>query len=448
MSELSDLTTKCIRCGFCLEACPTFVLTGQETESPRGRIYLARSADEGVLPWDEDVRKHLDTCLGCRACETACPSGVQYGQILELARARLEAEMPRRAQRLLVDTVSNPTLLRLQLLAGRFFGGRRMPVAASRLLSGEAPEADLPRAEPASTWPELDEVSLPPVKGHVYLLEGCAMRVLYPRVHEATRRLLRRIGYAVEPSPKAGCCGALHAHGGHLDKALEMATMLAQNMPKELPVIVNAAGCGSFLKELGALAGHAVGAPLEPDLTRPVEGHFRTYLQRAERTGDPGFDGFGRRTYDASEFLAQEGLLGALRRAQGVAGVATYHDACHLAHGQGVRAQPRDLLAAVPGLTLVPLEEADRCCGSAGTYNVTQPVLARELLERKMEFIEATGANVVLSGNPGCHAWIAQGARERGRKVRVMHTIEMLESAFSGLPAEEGSGSREQGPPI
>lgn len=442
MSELSDLTTKCIRCGFCLEACPTYVLTGRETESPRGRIYLARSADEGVLPWDEDVRQHLDTCLGCRACETACPSGVQYGQILELARARLEAEMPRRAQRLLVDTVSNPTLLRIQLLAGRFFGGRRMPVAASRLLSGEAPEADLPRAEPASTWPDLDETKLPPVKGHVYLLEGCAMRVLYPRVHEATRRLLRRIGYAVEPSPKAGCCGALHAHGGHLDKALEIATMLAQNMPKELPVIVNAAGCGSFLKELGALAGHAVGAHLEPDLTRPVEGPFRAYLKRAERTGDPGFDGFARRTFDATEFLAREGLAGALRRSRGIAGTATYHDACHLAHGQGVRSQPRDLLAAVPGLTLVPLEEADRCCGSAGTYNVTQPALARELLERKMEFIESTGAEFVLSGNPGCHAWIAQGARERGRKVRVMHTLELLESAFSGLPEDEVAGSR------
>ncbi len=436
VSELSDLTTKCIRCGFCLEACPTFVLTGRETESPRGRIYLARSAEEGVLAWDDDVRQHLDTCLGCRACEPACPSGVQYGQILELARARLEAEKPNRAQRLLVDTVSNPTLLRLQLLAGRFFGGRRMPAFVSRMLSGEAPEADLPRAEPKSEWPPLDPAILPPVKGSVYLLEGCAMRVLYPRVHEATRRLLRRVGYEVEPSPKAGCCGALHAHGGHLEKALEMATLLTQNMPKELPVIVNAAGCGSFLKELGSLAGHAVGGPLEPDLTKPVEGPFRQYLKRAERTGDPGFDGFARRTFDASEFLAREGLAAALAKAAGITGTATYHDACHLAHGQGIRTQPRDLLAAVPGLQIVDLEESDRCCGSAGIYNVTQPALARELLDRKMEFIEATGAEIVVSGNPGCHAWIAQGARERGRKVRVMHTLDLLESAFSGLPEE------------
>lgn len=437
MSELSDLTTKCIRCGFCLEACPTFVLTGKETESPRGRIYLARSADEGALPWGEDVRQHLDTCLGCRACETACPSGVEYGQILELARARLEAEHPRRPLRLLVDAIANPTLLRIQLLVGRFFGGRRMPVAVSKLLSGEPPEADLPRIEPRSEWPPLDPATLPPVKGSVYLLEGCAMRVLYPRVHEATRRLLRRVGYEVEPSPKAGCCGALHAHGGHLEKALEMATLLVQQMPKQIPVIVNAAGCGSYLKELGTLAGHAEGHPLSPDLTQPVEGPFRQYLKRAERSGDPGFAGFSRRTFDASEFLANAGLAQVLATSAGLRAACTYHDACHLAHGQGVRAEPRGLLEAVPGLILTEMGESDRCCGSAGTYNVTQPKLARELLERKMEFIEATNAEIVLSGNPGCHAWIAQGARERGRKVRAMHTLELLESAFSGLPEEE-----------
>ncbi|MCB8932461.1 MAG: (Fe-S)-binding protein [Fimbriimonadaceae bacterium] len=445
MSELSELTTHCIRCGFCLEACPTFVLTGRETESPRGRIYLARSADEGALPWDDGVRKHLDTCLGCRACETACPSGVQYGQILELARHRLETSHPRRVQAALVDTVANPTLLRVQLLLGRVFGGRRMPHWVSRLLSGEAPEADLPQAQPTGDWPKLEAAGLPPVKGRVYLLEGCAMRVLYPRVHEATRRLLRRVGYEVEPAPKAGCCGALHVHGGFLGRALDMATLLMQNMPKELPVIVNAAGCGSFLKELGTVAGHAVGGHLEPDLTKPVEGPFRQYLKRAEQTGDPGFDGFGRRTFDATEFLLREGLAQVLRGAQPRWSSAdsnrdglrvTYHDACHLAHGQGVRHPPRALLEAIPGVSLEELGESDRCCGSAGVYNVTQPALARELLERKMEFIEATGASIVVSGNPGCHAWIAQGARERGRKVRVMHTLELLEAAFSGMPDE------------
>lgn len=453
VSELSDLTTRCIRCGFCLEACPTFVVTGRETESPRGRIYLVRSADEGHLPWDEGVRRHLDTCLGCRACEPACPSGVEYGQILELARHRLESSHPRRVQAALVDTVANPTLLRLQLILGRVFGGRRMPQWVSKLLSGKPPEADLPQAQAPGTWPPL-EADLPPVKGRVYMLEGCAMRALYPRVHEATRRLLRRVGYEIEPSFKAGCCGALHAHGGYLEKSLAMATLLVQNMPKEIPVIVNAAGCGSFLKELGRLAGHAVGQPLEPDLTQPVEGPFRQYLARAEQTGDPGFDGFARRTFDASEFLLREGLAELLKEAKVTWTFytpyssateklpafkdlrVTYHDACHLAHGQGVRHPPRQLIEAVPGVTLVELAEADRCCGSAGVYNVTQPELARQLLERKMDFIEATGAQIVLSGNPGCHAWIAQGARERGRTVRVMHTLELLEAAFSGMPED------------
>jgi Fe-S oxidoreductase len=270
--ELSDLTARCIRCGFCLEACPTYVLTGHETESPRGRIYLVRSAEEGKIAW-EQARPHLDRCLGCRACEPACPSGVQYGQILELSRDRLEERRPHRAKRWLLAGVTSPVRLRLQLLVGKLWPGKRVPGWLSRLLSREAPEADLPRALPDCCWPPLEEAKLPPVRGEVYLLEGCAMRVLYPGVHEATRRLLRRVGYSVREA-EAGCCGALHAHNGQLEEAKKMAAELASALDMagdparpastpltpsssrsapggggEAPLIVNSAGCGSFLKE-------------------------------------------------------------------------------------------------------------------------------------------------------------------------------------------------------
>ncbi len=385
MHDLEELTTHCIRCGFCLEACPTFTETGSELESPRGRIYLVRSALDGRLHWDE-ARPHLDRCLGCRACETACPSGVQYGAILELARDRLGATIPKRA---LLDATAQPWRLR----ASQLYPGRRMPDLVSRLVSGESPEADLPRPEPVPDYPPLD--GLPPVRGEVYLLEGCAMRVLYPGVHLALRRLLRRVGLDVREAPGQGCCGSIYAHNGDLDKADALAQELARRMPGDLPVIVDSAGCGSWMKE-GAFAGRAL---------------------------------------DASEFLLAEGLTDVLAKGRFDAAV-TYHDACHLAHGQGVRSAPRELLTAVPGLRLVELEEADTCCGSAGIYNVTQPKMARSLLERKWRNVEATGAEVVALGNPGCHAWIAQAAREHGGRVRVRHTLEILEAAMSGsIPA-------------
>ncbi len=395
MSErtISDLAAHCIRCGFCLESCPTFALTGQETESPRGRIYLIRNADAGKMDWDREVAPHLAKCLGCRACETACPSGVEYGALLELAREKNKRPW---AERFLLSGLTKPGVLRLPLAAA---GGRKMPAAVARFLTDDAPQAEVPRPQGASGWPRLDLT----MSRFAYLLEGCAMGVLFPRVHEATRRLMLRCGFGVLPS-QAGCCGALHAHAGDLDSARAMALALADAMPGDAPIVVNSAGCGSAMKAYADLGD------------------------------DPRLRDVAARVVDISEFLLAHGLESLLAGSQGLPGRATYHDACHLAHGQRVRSEPRALLTAIPGLSWVPLPESEMCCGSAGTYNVLQPAMARRLLDRKWANIEATGVSYVALGNPGCHAWIAQAAREKGGHVRVLHTAELLESSFSGLP--------------
>ncbi len=396
MKPLADLTSRCIRCGFCLEACPTFVVTGSELESPRGRIYLARSLNEGVLT-EEEIRPHMDRCLGCRACETACPSGVEYGEILELTRERLGNSPAKKA--LLAVATSAPAM-RAQALAGGLLPGMRVPAFAARLLTDEPQQVDLPTRQPLDLGP-LDEATLPPVTGRVDVLEGCAMRSLHPRVHASAKRLLRRVGLQTIERP-GGCCGSMHAHAGELANARAKALALAAALPGDAPVVVDSAGCGSTMK---------------------------TYAEL-----DPALAPFAARVVDLSEILHARGLAEALKEAPGLDAVVTYHDACHLAHGQGIRSLPRDLLRAIPGLTLVELDEADVCCGSAGVYNVLQPAMARALLERKMDRVAATGAAFVALGNPGCHAWIEQGARERGG-VRVVHTAELLEAAFSGLPA-------------
>jgi glycolate oxidase iron-sulfur subunit len=399
MKSLGDLTSQCIRCGFCLEACPTFLETGSEADSPRGRIQLARDADAGRLEWSE-ARENIDRCLGCRACEPACPSGVQYGKILELARDQLLRDKPRPAERALLAGLSDSRMARLQMTLAQFVPGKTVPAPLSRMLSGEPPEAWTPAPGKSALWPELDEAALPSIEGSVALLEGCVMRVLFPRVHQATRRLLRRVGWNVLPTD-LGCCGALHAHSGFLSEAEKRAKELGGRLPEGVPLIVNSAGCGSTLKEYGSVVGQ-------------------------------GLEQVAAAAQDASEFLLSEGLAEHLAKAKTRPLRVAYHDACHLAHGQRITQQPRALISAIPGVELVEIAESALCCGSAGIYNVAQPAMARRLLERKWSRIEAVRPDIVVSGNPGCHAWIAQGAVERGSPVKVLHTLEFLEAALTG----------------
>lgn len=400
--DLSDLASQCIRCGFCLESCPTFVETGNEAESPRGRIYLVRSALQGEADWMEEAAPHLEGCLGCRACETACPSGVEYGAILELAREKLAQPAARKT---FINLLTHPVAGPLQVAASSLLPGDRIPGPLSLLLSGQAPEAAPPEPQTLAPWPDIPSRQLPAVRGEVYLLEGCVMRTLFPRVHQATRRLLRRAGFVVK-EVDGGCCGALHAHAGMLTEAERRAQSLARRFSEPLPIVVNSAGCGSTMKEYGHVAGQGLG-----DLAGRVA--------------------------DISEFLLRHGLTELLARSGGVKALAVYHDACHLAHGQKIKDPPRRLLEAVPGLDLTHLPESDMCCGSAGTYNLFQPAMARRLLDRKWRNIASTGAEMVIQGNPGCHAWIAQAAREAGGATSVWHTAEVLESSFSGLPPKE-----------
>ncbi len=390
MSHLEDLTSQCIRCGFCLEDCPTFTQTGNELDSPRGRIYLVRSVIDGKLTWD-DAKPHLDKCLGCRACETACPSAVQYGQILEIARDQIGSNLLTKA---LLTSTTNPLILKTQLAAAKLLPGKRMPT----LPGLPRPEADLPSPQKLADLPEIAIED----RGEVYFLEGCAMKVLFPRVHQASKRLLRRLGYwSIEANE--GCCGALHAHNGDLDHARRLAENLIKSMPGDAPIVVNSAGCGSTMKEYG----HLLGTP------------------EAEQ--------FSKRVKDLSEFLLENGLDRLLSQTTALEGKRiTYHDACHLSHGQRITSQPRKLIEAIPGIEFVELTESLICCGSAGIYNVTQPEMARQLLDRKTSHIAETRADIVATGNPGCHAWIAQGCREKGI-ARTLHTAELLEAAFVGL---------------
>ena len=409
----------CIHCGLCLTACPTFDLLGTEADSPRGRIYLMRALAEGRTEVNPSLVYHLDTCLGCRACETACPSAVQYGELLGQARARIEKEYSRPARekfakRALLDTLTSPTRLALALAGARAMGkltraGDGVPAFLSRFLSGkEGPISDLPLPAPVSAFPP----RLPPFtpargarRARVAVLSGCVMSVLFHHVNEATVRVLAENGCDVLVPQKQRCCGALHLHAGFADEARKLARQTMEIFERDRidAIIVNSAGCGSMMKEYAELF------PAGVDATRARL--------------------LGEKVKDVSEFLAELGLV-PVKKA--LSARVAYHDACHLAHAQGVRAQPRALLSAIPGIELVPVSESDWCCGSAGIYNFMQPDLATRLQARKVATLLAAHPDLVVTGNPGCHLWILAGLKAAGHDIPVKHTIELLDAAYQG----------------
>ena len=415
-----ELALDCVHCGFCLPTCPTYLVLGNEMDSPRGRIWLIRSASEGKIGITDNFAKHMNLCLLCRACETACPSGVKFGFLMESARGQVDrryqySPADRRFRDFILHTFTD--LGRLRTITGllRFYqrSGLQTLVRASGILSLFGRLGKMETLLPAIPGRSLRE-ALPEVipakgerRGRVGLLSGCVQRFFFAGVNSATARVLSENGYEVVVPGDQECCGSLLVHEGEREQAKKMARRTIDIFERAGVdvVVVNAAGCGSVMKEYWELLH-----------TDPA------YAQRAEA--------FSKKVRDVSQLLAQVPLNGKLHA---LPRTVTYHDACHLAHGQKVRQEPRTLLKAIPGLQLVELKESDVCCGSAGIYNLLYPDLAQQFLDRKIERIKETGAEVVVSGNPGCSLQIEKGLKERGLKIRVVHPVELLDWSYQGM---------------
>lgn len=406
---------KCIQCGFCLPACPTYRMLGVETESPRGRIHLIEAAAQGRIPIDDRLEEHMYVCLGCRACETACPAGVHFGTIIEAGRAEVGPTGSPVARRVTLAALRHlmPHPERLRAAAGllRFYQRsglgpllRRLHLMPKRL--GEM-ESLLPGV-PDEAFAPAQEVfpAIGPRRARVGFLSGCAMSVLFPGTNEATVRVLRRNGCEVVVPADQACCGALNIHNGERPTAQAMARRNIEGFLRAGvdAVIINAAGCGVACKEYPVL----------------FRGDDPRYAARAEA--------FSSICRDASEFLAELGLTGTLGE---IRVRATYQDPCHLAHGQRIRRQPRDLLRRIPGLELVEMEGADRCCGSAGIYNVVEPEYSRRILEEKMRAVMRTGADLLVAPNPGCLLQLAAGIRARGVPIETCHVVDLLDRSYA-----------------
>lgn len=411
------LIKQCVHCGLCLSACPTYKILGSELDSPRGRVYQARGVQEGRISLtDPNFRLHIDRCLNCRACETACPSGVQYGQILEATRAALPPASPAEAtikQFVFGRVFTSPTMLNLLGLSTRLYQktGLQRLVRASGLLDrlpgnlGKL-EAILPPLQGGVLKTPLP--ALVPARGtkrgRVALITGCVQDQFFSQTNAATARVLAINGYDVVVPPDQVCCGALHTHGGEREMARELARRnIAQFEATGADLyIINAAGCGSTLKEYDHLLAD------DPDW--------------AARARD-----FSHNVRDINELLASIDFnrnFGEIRKR------VTYQDACHLAHGQRITEQPRDLIRAIPGIELIELGEADTCCGSAGIYNVTQYDLSMKLLDRKLDYLEKTKAQLLVASNPGCIIQLMYGIRQRGLNIEVIHPVDLLDRAY------------------
>jgi glycolate oxidase iron-sulfur subunit len=434
------LIDKCVHCGFCLPSCPTYVLWGEEMDSPRGRIYLMKSGLEGRTGLTAPFVHHFDACLGCMACVTACPSGVQYSPLIEATRSQIERRYPRSLadrlfRRALFSIFPYPARLRIALaplaLWSSVFGRgsllfrHRSSSPARESLSGERRlttdderlttrlRALLDLAPRSITWKSLtarvpERTSASGARRiSVGLLTGCVQRLVLPNVNIATVNVLAAEGCDVVAPRDQGCCGALALHAGRLDLARAFARKTIAVFERERvdAIAVNAAGCGSSMKEYGQL--------LADD---------QEWSERARA--------FAARVRDVNELVSDLGPSRARRHPMALR--VAYQDACHLAHAQGVRQQPRDLLRSIPGIELLPLAEADICCGSAGIYNLVEPETARQLGDRKIRHVEAVKPDVIATANPGCTLQLRAAAARLGRDWPIKHPIEILDESIRG----------------
>ena len=411
-----SLFLDCVHCGLCTSACPTYAETGDENNSPRGRIYLMRAVTDERLELTDNVRRHLELCLDCRACETACPSGVQYGKLIEPFRVAMENESGQSTKTsdwfhrwILFGMFPYPDRMRKALVPARIaqlLGLDRLAeaVGLTRLLPSRLQQLVAMLPPRGRSLPRLPE-RLPATgtrRACVALFTGCVADVMFRHLHWATARVLQANGCDVIVPRNQVCCGAIHFHAGNSPPAREMADTNSASFPVDDvdAVIVNVAGCGSMLKDYG---------------------HHWTGDGQAARQG------FADKIRDVTEFLDELGLVpptGEFRTQ------ATYHDACHLAHAQQIREAPRRLLAQVPGLQMVDLPESELCCGAAGTYNLTEPEMAARLGHRKIKNIQRTGARTVITANAGCHLQIARVARQQGLTVDILHPVEVLDASY------------------
>ena len=379
-----ELIADCVHCGFCLPTCPTYALWHEEMDSPRGRIYLMSGLVDGTLQLSDTIVEHFDRCLGCMACVTACPSGVQYDRLIESTRAYVEERHARGP----LDR-----LVRALVFAVLPHRGRLRVALALRKLPAPGPFAPLRQIAPPWTSGEWPPEHLPGRGARVGLVAGCVQSVVFGDVNAATARVLAADGFDVHVPRAQQCCGALHAHAGRPEEGIARARALERALAGNDYIVTNAAGCGSHLK-------------------------------------DHGVDN----VVDVSELLADPLRERAERRRLELR--VAFQDSCHLKHAQRVEAEPRAALAQIPGLTLLEPAEQEICCGSAGIYNVLQPAAARELGERKAANVLATGPDAYASGNPGCLVQVTAALRRAGRPVPAFHPVELVDASIRGVDAE------------
>ncbi len=413
-----DIINDCVHCGFCLPACPTYVETHNELDSPRGRIHLIKNAVEGKIPLDDSLVKHLDLCLGCLACETACPSGVKYSSLIETSRSQIERRYNRNSFDKIIRSIIFsifPYTLRLKLLspfllAYKYLGFKyflNKTGLVEKLPSGIRNfiklTPDIKASEFFSGLPKFVKSKNDKIY-NVILLKGCVQSVFSPNVNKSTVNVLSKLGCDIEIPKKQGCCGALSLHSGRMEEARAFAKKLIDEFSKHDydTIIVNSAGCGSSMKEYAILLID------DPE-----------YRDKAKQ--------FSSKTKDIIEFLDEIGFEADLNE---INKKVTYQDACHIAHGQRITSEPRQLIKQIPGIQFAELSESDMCCGSAGIYNLVQPEMSEKLLKRKVLNIKEIKPDILAAGNPGCLLQITSGLNKEGINIETAHPIELIDEAM------------------